>query len=87
MNLLLLNELIWIAIFIYYSIFGLYLDIFLIVFIGIGALGIATGESVVGLSLIILKNAIFSSSSQNNFLNNKNFFFYRFKKFSKSIKK
>jgi hypothetical protein len=65
----------------------LYLDIFLIVFIGIGALGIATGESVVGLSLIILKNAIFSSSSQNNFLNNKNFFFYRFKKFSKSIKK
>ena len=85
-NLFLLNEILWILLFIYFSIFGLYLDIFIIVFISIGILGVATGESVIGLALIILKTSYLPNFSFLNILNNKNYYFYRFKKFSSKIK-
>jgi hypothetical protein len=56
-----------------------------VVFIGLGILGIATGESVVGLALILLNNILLSTTSAVNALNNKNVLFYRFKKFTKKI--
>lgn len=71
-NLLLLCELFWVIFFIYFSMLSAYYNSMLIFLVSIYILCIATSETTIGLSILILKSSIFGSLNNLNFLNIKN---------------
>lgn len=66
-NLLLLCETFWIIFFIYYSVLSVHTNSMIIFLISIYILCIATSETTIGISILILKSSIFGSL--NNFNN------------------
>jgi NADH:ubiquinone oxidoreductase subunit K len=75
-NLLLLCELFWIIFFIYFSVLSVYYNSVIIFLVSIYILCIATGETTIGLSLLILKSTIFGSLNNYNLISNKNTKFF-----------
>jgi len=71
-NLLLLCETFWIIFFIYFSILSVYMNSMLIFLISIYILCIATSETTIGISILILKSSIFGSLNNFNNFNLKN---------------
>lgn len=71
-NLLLLCEIFWVIFFIYFSILSIYFNSMIIFLIAIYILCIATSETTIGLSILILKSSIFGSINNINNLNLKN---------------
>lgn len=71
-NLLLVTELIWICIYVYSSLLSSYYDSLFIYLFALYLLGISTGESSLGLSLLMLKLAISGSFNLNDNLSIKN---------------
>nr|QIB71970.1 NADH dehydrogenase subunit 4L [Gruberia lanceolata] len=84
LNLLLLGELLWIMIYSYASVISVYYDSIFAFLIAIYILGLATGETTIGLSLIILKLSIFGSINTTDSVNKKNYFLFR-KKYINNI--
>jgi NADH:ubiquinone oxidoreductase subunit K len=77
LNLLILSELIWITLYVYSSILATIYNSMFIFLIGLFLLGIATCESAIGLTLLILRMAIFNSINEYDVLNNQNNFLYK----------
>ena len=71
-NLLILCELFWIIFFVYFSILSTHFNSMIFFLISIYILCIATGETTIGLSLLILKSSIFGSLNNLNLINVKN---------------
>lgn len=69
LNLLIVCELFWVILYIYFSILSVYLNSMIIFLTGIYILCIATSETTIGLSLLILKSNIFGSINNINLLN------------------
>lgn len=72
LNLLIVCELFWVILYIYFSILSVYLNSMIIFLTGIYILCIATSETTIGLSLLILKSNIFGSINNNNLINTGN---------------
>lgn len=67
-NLLFICEIFWITFFSYFSILSNYYNSIIVFLIAIYILCIATGETTIGLAILILKSSMFSSiSNLNNF--------------------
>jgi hypothetical protein len=86
LNLFLVNEIIWITLGLYYLIYSFEVDIFILIIVSIGVFSVATGETVTGLSLLILKSSLGSTISSPNFSIVKNNFLTRYKKINFKIK-
>lgn len=84
LNLLLLGELLWVLIYTYSSIISVYYDSIFTFLVALYILGLATGETTIGLSLIILKLSISGSTNTVDNINKKNYFLFR-KKYVNNI--
>ena len=77
LNILVLGELIWVLSYIYASMLSVSYDSIFIFVSGVYILILATGETTVGISLLILRMNIFGTINLNNTLKTKNHFFFR----------
>lgn len=82
LNLLIFSELIWVCLYMYSSIIATIYNSMFIFIIGLFLLGIATCETAVGLSLLILRMSIYGSINNYDVINNKNYFLYKNKNIS-----
>lgn len=72
LNILIICELFWIIIYIYFSILSIQFNSIIIFLTGIYILCIATSETTIGLSILVLKWNLFGSINNFNILNVKN---------------
>ena len=82
LNLLIFSELIWICLYLYSSLLSTSLNSMFLFIVGLFLLGIATCETAIGLTLIILKTSIFGSINNFDSLNYQNYFLYKNKNIS-----
>jgi|LakMenEpi06Jul12_1017403.scaffolds.fasta_scaffold02484_2 NADH:ubiquinone oxidoreductase subunit K len=84
LNILVLAELIWILTYVYASMLSVSYDSIFVFVSGVYVLILATGETTVGISILILRMNLFGSISINDTLKTKNNFYFR-KKFNTLI--
>lgn len=84
LNILVMGELTWILTYIYASMLSVSYDSIFIFVSGVYILILATGETTIGISILILRMNIFGTISMNDALKTKNNFYFR-KKFNTLI--
>jgi NADH:ubiquinone oxidoreductase subunit K len=77
LNILVLGELIWILTYIYASMLSVSYDSIFIFVSGVYILILATGETTIGISILILRMNLFGTISINDTLKTKNNFYFR----------
>lgn len=77
LNILILGEMIWILTYIYASMLSISYDSIFIFVAGVYILVLATGETTIGISILILRMSLFGTISINNTLSSKNHFYFR----------
>lgn len=76
-NLLILGEMLWVSLYVYSSLLSSLYDSLFFFIIAVYMLAIATGETVVGLSLLIVRMSVFGSIHNYDNYSAKNSYFYR----------
>jgi len=77
LNILILGELIWVLSYIYASMLSVSYDSLFFFVTAVYILILATGETTIGISLLILRMSLFGTINLNNSLKTKNHFFFR----------
>lgn len=76
-NILILGEIIWVLLYLYGSFLSSLYDSLFIFVISVYLLSLATGETVIGLALLILRMSVFGSINNYDILSTQNYLFYR----------